>query len=475
MISFSQCSIRFSKQFLLEFLDWSVSQGDTWAVLGPNGSGKSALISAVLGEGQLTTGVRTSDFARPAVVSLEEQARLIAREQSRDDSDITDEVNQGTLVRDMIAEVATGEHVETLIDTFGVRKLLDRGFRKLSTGETRRILFIRALASEPDLLLLDEPFEGLDADTVPRVRDLLAACAQRMTLIMVLNRVDEIADFTTHVLRLECSDVGARITQCLPCDNASQTRELLKQISRIRQTDLQLPGPENRISVSFNDDGSLVRLREGRVAYTDNLVFEGLNWTIRPGEHWQVRGPNGSGKTCLLSLITGDHPQCYVNDIALFGFQRGSGESIWQIKQHLGFVSTALHWDYRLGISVRNVILSGFHDTIGVYRAGTDQQRELVDAWLHFLGLEAKAGTPFAKLSYGEQRVLLIARAMVKHPQLLLLDEPCLGLDEANRQLVLAMTERLCSEGGTTLVYVTHHQEDRISCIEHELDLAAFD
>ncbi|HIL83164.1 MAG TPA: ATP-binding cassette domain-containing protein, partial [Pseudomonadales bacterium] len=223
--------------------------------------------------------------------------------------------------------------------------------------------------------------------------------------------------------------------------------------------------------VPLNEDGSLVRLVDARVAYTDNIVFKDLNWTIRPGEHWQVKGPNGSGKTCLLELVTGDHPQCYVNDLRLFGHKRGQGETIWQLKRHMGFVSTSLHWDYRLSVGVRNVIVSGFYDSIGLYQKATDRQLEIADSWLTMLGLQRKATVSFSSLSYGEQRVLLIARAMVKHPPLLLLDEPCLGLDDANRQLVLALTERICDEGNTTLVYVTHHQEDRIRNISNELVL----
>ena len=214
-----------------------------------------------------------------------------------------------------------------------------------------------------------------------------------------------------------------------------------------------------------------MRLRQASVRYIDNVVFEGINWTISPGEHWQVKGPNGSGKTCLLNLVTGDHPQCYVNDISLFGFRRGQGETIWQIKQYMGFVSTALHWDYRLSVGVRNVIVSGFYDSIGLYQRATETQLEIADKWLALMGLNRKATASFSSLSYGEQRIILIARAMVKHPPLLLLDEPCLGLDDANRQLVLALTERILDEGRTTLVYVTHHQEDRIDSIENELVL----
>ena len=166
-----------------------------------------------------------------------------------------------------------------------------------------------------------------------------------------------------------------------------------------------------------------------------------------------------------------DHPQCYVNDIFVFGFQRGNGESIWQIKQYIGYVSTALQWDYRVSVNVRNVIISGFYDSIGLYTKPVDTEVVIADQWLALLGMSDRADQPFNKLSYGDQRLLLIARAMVKHPPLLILDEPCLGLDEMNRQLVLALIEKICAGTGTSVLYVNHHPEDKIAGIDNYLAL----
>ncbi|MBO6558506.1 MAG: molybdate ABC transporter ATP-binding protein ModF [Pseudomonadales bacterium] len=467
MITFRHAEIKLSETFSLSQISWQINDGQCWAITGPNGSGKSALVAALAGEGELRSGQRDLGEANVAVVSLEEQSRLIARERQRDDSDLTDEINEGTPVQEMLDETCQDfELQKRLIDDLGLQPLLERGFRKLSTGETRKVLLTRALTSKPQVLVLDEPFEGLDVATVPRVAALLEDIAGSTTLIMSLNRLDEMPDCTTHAMRLE----SGAMSQQFECSDGGQAARLLGQISQIR-SDIQLPPPETDIEVPLNADGTLVALNKARVAYTDNLVFENLDWHIKPGDHWQVKGPNGSGKTCLLNLITGDHPQCYVNDISLFGFKRGQGESIWQIKQYLGFVSTGLHWDYRLSVSVRNVIVSGFHDSIGLYQKATDKEKALADAWLELLGLSDRATDSFSSLSYGEQRVVLIARAMVKHPPVLLLDEPCLGLDEANRQLVLSLTDRICEEGATTLIYVTHHDEDKIHAIGNVLDL----
>ena len=176
-------------------------------------------------------------------------------------------------------------------------------------------------------------------------------------------------------------------------------------------------------------------------------------------------------KTCLLNLITGDHPQCYNNDILVFGYQRGQGESIWDIKQHIGYVSTALQWEYRVSISLLNVIVSGFYDSIGIYQKPSSSEKAVARQWLAVLGMESRANEPFNKLSFGDQRMLLIARAMVKHPALLILDEPCLGLDDMNRSQVLAMIEMVCAGTETTVLYVNHHAQDKIAGIHRSLDL----
>ena len=196
-----------------------------------------------------------------------------------------------------------------------------------------------------------------------------------------------------------------------------------------------------------------------------------FNWIIEAGQHWQLSGPNGSGKTTLLNLINGDHPQCYANTIDVFGFRRGTGETIWDIKQYIGYVSASLQWQYRVSISAINVIISGFHDTIGLYQKVCDTERDNAREWLELMGMQALANEPFQSLSYGQQRLLLIARALAKQPTLLILDEPCQGLDDMNRQLVLTLIERICQSKTTTVLYVNHHSNDKIPAIKKQLSL----
>jgi molybdate transport system ATP-binding protein len=467
-IAFRQASIRFNESFSLLDIDWRFKPGQVWAILGASGSGKSALAATLAGAGELVSGTIEGIVANAGWVSLEAQAALIERERLRDDSDITDEVSQGTPAGEMLDEVSKDPALQAkLIDLFRLGALLDRGFRKLSSGESRKILYTRALTSKPGMLIIDGPFEGLDAQTVPLVSDILRQASGELPLLLVINRFDELPEFVTHVALLE---KGRLKTTAQTSDKAAM--ELISQLLHLKTADISIPAAiPGDCAPPLNPGDPLVHIRDASIRYTGNLVFEHLDWRIEAGQHWQLTGPNGSGKTSLLNLITGDHPQCYSNDIFVFGYQRGKGESIWDIKRHIGYVSSALQWDYRIGISCKNVILSGFYDSIGLYTRATDLQEVIAAQWLQILGFQARAGQKFNQCSYGDQRLLLMARAMVKHPHLLILDEPCLGLDDMNRQRVLALIEKICAGTETTVIYVNHHALDRIEGINHYLAL----
>ena len=469
-------SVDFDARFRLEDVDWEIRPGERWMLVGPNGAGKSALAAVLAGAGTRLSGTVGGLPPRVALVSYEAQAELVEAERRKDDADLLDVISEGTPVREMVfgADGAGGADgcadpalAAELVGKFGLEPLLDRAFRKLSTGETRKLLLVRALASRPDLLVLDEPFDGLDASALPMLQAHLASIADRVPMVLVLNRFDEAPDFVTDVALVD----GGRLVSTVRRDDAAALAEL-RWLLHLRTADLELPSvdPVDRLP-SLDPAEPLVRLNDASIRYGDTVIFEGLDWTIRPGEHWQLTGPNGSGKTGLLSLVTGDHPQCYVNDITVFGYRRGSGESVWEIKRFVGHVSTALQVEYRVSASCRNVVLSGFHDSIGVYTRSTDAQKRVADEWLALLGMAERADESFARLSYGDRRLLLIARAMVKRPPLLILDEPCLGLDDANRQLVLALIGRICAGEGTTVLYVNHHAGDRVPGIERRLAL----
>ncbi|MGO2356386.1 MAG: molybdate ABC transporter ATP-binding protein ModF [Marinomonas foliarum] len=467
-ILLNKVTVNFDDRFTLSEIDWTIESNQHWVITGTNGAGKSALAAVLAGVGEIENGTITGLPKNVGLVSFEAQAELIAKELKKDDADIMDVISLGTPLHEMIFENCQDpELAHALVEKFGLTKLLDRAFRKLSTGETRKVMLIRALSSKPDLLILDEPFDGLDVDTLVMLQAHLVSIIDTTPMILVLNRFDEMPEFITHVAYVDKGELALTVDK----KDESAFNELY-QLLHLKTTDLQVPeaDPANKLPV-LDPSQPLVKLSQATIKYGDTVIVDKLDWTIERGQHWQLSGPNGSGKTGVLSLITGDHPQCYTNDIFVFGFQRGNGESIWQIKQFIGYVSTALQWEYRVSTSCKNVIISGFYDSIGMYSKSTDNQKQIADQWLELLGMKDRADQPFNKLSYGDQRLLLIARAMVKHPPLLILDEPCLGLDDMNRQLILALIEKICEGKETTVLYVNHHAEDQIKGIENYLGL----
>jgi molybdate transport system ATP-binding protein len=213
----------------------------------------------------------------------------------------------------------------------------------------------------------------------------------------------------------------------------------------------------------------IIRMRNVNVRYGENVVLENFNWSVNQGENWKIVGPNGAGKSTLLSLISGDNLQAYANQIYLFGKRRGTGESVWDIKQRIGLVSPEFQVRYREAISVLKVVLSGFFDTIGFYQAASETQKSAALNWLNFLEINELAEQDYTRLSYGQQRLILIARAMVKSPPLLILDEPCQGLDSTNRNRVLELIDHIGLNSATQILYVTHSATDQLNCLSHEL------
>ena len=212
-------------------------------------------------------------------------------------------------------------------------------------------------------------------------------------------------------------------------------------------------------------------MNEVTIRYGKRTIIKDLNWTVKNGERWALSGQNGSGKSTLLSLVCADNPQSYACDIALFGFQRGGGESIWDIKKHIGYVSPEMHRAYQKDLPAIRIVASGLKDSVGLYVKPEPQEYEVCRRWMDIFGLKGMYDRPFLKLSSGEQRLVLIARAFVKDPELLILDEPLHGLDNRNRRLVKDVIETFCQRRNKTLIMVTHYQEELPRCITHSLFL----
>ncbi|MFL7887759.1 molybdate ABC transporter ATP-binding protein ModF [Enterobacter pseudoroggenkampii] len=472
LLHISQGTFRLSDVRTLTIADLTIRAGESWAFVGTNGSGKSALARALAGELNLLKGEYQSTFTRLTRLSFEQLQKLVSDEWQRNNTDLLSpgEDDTGRTTAEIIQdEVKDPARCQRLAEQFGITALLNRRFKYLSTGETRKTLLCQALMSEPDLLILDEPFDGLDVQSRAQLAALLESLnRQGYTLVLVLNRFDEIPDFIQH---------AGVLADCNLTETGEKTallkQALIAQLAHSEQLDgITLPEPDAPSARHALDPHQpRIVLRDGMVSYDDRPILNRLSWTVNPGEHWQIVGPNGAGKSTLLSLITGDHPQGYSNDLTLFGRRRGSGETIWDIKKHIGYVSSSLHLDYRVSTTVRNVILSGYFDSIGIYQAVSDKQHKLAQQWLDILGMDNRvADAPFHSLSWGQQRLALIVRALVKHPTLLILDEPLQGLDPLNRQLIRRFVDVLISEGETQLLFVSHHAEDAPSCITHRLE-----
>lgn len=447
---------------ILRVDEWATENGQYWAIAGTNGSGKTALSCLVGGELPIVSGSAEGLPDNLGYVSLEAQRAQIEFELKEEDSDLTDCFTHGTPVRDFLGK-DLGEYAY-LIEALRLTHLLDKGFRSLSTGESRKVLWVRQLVEGHEWLVLDEPFEGLDTGSREVIVELLDALVARgQKILWVANRLDEIPDWVTHLAFVHDARLVAQ--------GERETVLSIPEISVLVHFDQDLPDLPPRPSGDAGLDANepLVTLTNGFVQYQGRMLFEGLNWQINPGEHWAIQGPNGCGKTSLLQMITGDNPLCYRNDLRVFGMKRGSGESIWDIKKHIGLVSASLQWEYRATTNVLSALISGLYDSIGLYQSVGDDDRQLGLAWLAILGLKDKANKSLQHLSYGEQRLVLIGRALIKQPPLLILDEPCQGLDDISRQMVLAFISRLADQKHMTMLYVTHHPTEIPTGVERRL------
>jgi molybdate transport system ATP-binding protein len=326
----------------------------------------------------------------------------------------------------------------------------------------RKLLIARALSLDPELLVLDEAFDGLDAASRRRFAVLVdRLMGEGLQMLVISHRRSEIPAGITHVVALD----AGRIVFAGP-------------LSEWRGRDLETPGlgeiPEDRLSTlhcEVSGGEEIIRLEGVTVRYGGRIVFRDLDWKVRSGENWMLSGPNGAGKTTLVRLVSGDHPQAYSNRIFLFGRRRGSGETIWEIRNRIGLVSADLQVRYRRQLIGLDVVASGFFDSIGLYRRAAKSQYEQASRWMARLCIPHLAEPRFDRMSTGERRMVLLARAMVKKPDLLILDEPCQGLDARHRRCFLDVVDRIAACSRTTLLYITHHGDERPRCISHELHL----
>lgn len=441
---------------------WQVNPGECWAVLGRNGSGKQHLTQLLQGKAELLEGTLTHGFQKTGLLSFEMQQRFFEQELKNDDSEFMEGVDIGTTVAELLGLPAAT--LPPALAFLGLDPLLQRGYRQLSSGEARKTLLAWQWLQHPDLLLLDEPFDSLDRDMRESLSAFFAGATAsgKHTLIFLLNTLEDVFPWHTHIAVL---DRGELLLAGPAADVLQNTS--VKALLEFDPAQLP-PWPEPLPRAPLADP--LIVLRNGHVHY-ETPVFTGIDLEVRHGTHTLLTGPNGSGKSTLLGLLTGDHPQCYGNELWLFGKRRGSGETIWELKKTMGIVTPALHRDHRVPGSALEIVLSGFFDTIGLYDAVEASQIRHGRTWLALVGLADRADIPYKQLSYGEQRLVLLARALVKQPTLLILDEPTQGLDDINRARVRYFIEHLANQQVTTVLMASHRQDEFLSLFTQHIDL----
>ena len=467
---------------MAEPVNFCLEEGEHIAIIGRNGAGKSMFVD-------LLTGCHPAfpDMVRYGFDEPYDNLKYISfRDTYGGDNDRTYFLQQRWNQMEIDEETPTvGQKLEEayqlagedtparrvlqkhLYELFHLESLLDKYIILLSSGELRKYKLAASLFTNPRVLIMDNPFIGLDAQTRDQLKNLMTMLAQEQELqiILVLAKTNEIPEFITHIVEVKEMKVMKKVARkeftvhsLQFTDDYSAADEGLANKSTVNCK----PSTVNKDIISFNH----VTIRYGA-----RTILKDLDWTVRKGEHWSLSGQNGSGKSTLLSLVCADNPQSYACDISLFGNRRGSGESIWDIKKHIGYVSPEMHRSYKQNIPAIQIVASGLKDTVGLYVKPNEAEQAQCRKWLNIFGIGHLAERKFHEMSSGEQRLILVARAFVKEPSLLILDEPLHGLDDVNRRMVKDRVDEYCQDPEKTLIYVTHYQEELPQCIDHSLYL----
>ena len=463
--------VRLARPVSLDFMD-----GEHIAIVGPNGAGKSLLVDMLTGKYPLYEGELSYDFSPSASKAVYDNIKYIAFRDTYGSADANyyyqqrwnaHDQDDAPVVRDLLGTIKDDALKQQLFDLFRIEPMLEKKIILLSSGELRKFQLTKTLLTSPRILIMDNPFIGLDAAT----RDLLFHLLDELTrlaslqIVLVLSMLDDIPSFITHVVPVSNRTVGPKMTR----------EEYLKAF-REQDTAQSFDELQQRIlNYSYEhanyDSAEVVRLNKVSIRYGDRTILKDLDWTVMRGQKWALSGENGAGKSTLLSLVCADNPQSYACDISLFGRKRGSGESIWEIKKHIGYVSPEMHRAYLKNLPAIEIVASGLHDSIGLYKRPKEEQMSVCECWMDIFGIAALKDRPFLQLSSGEQRLALLARAFVKDPELLILDEPLHGLDTYNRRRVKKVIEAFCQRRDKTLIMVTHYENELPATITHRLHL----
>ena len=460
---------------MAEPVDFCLEAGEHIAIIGRNGAGKSMFVDMLTGRHPAFPDMVKYGFDEP----YNNLKHISFRDTYGGDNDRTYFLQQRWNQMEIDEETPTvGQKLEEayqlagddtperramqqhIYELFHLEPLLDKYIILLSSGELRKYKLAASLFTNPKVLIMENPFIGLDAQTRDQLKTLLGMLAneQGLQIILVLAKTDEIPEFITHIVEVKEMKVMPK-------------SEVRGKRLEVREYPLPQNIPLTSHLSPLTSKSEIISFNHVTIRYGERTILKDLDWTVLQGEHWSLSGQNGSGKSTLLSLVCADNPQSYACNISLFGHKRGSGESIWDIKRHIGYVSPEMHRSYRHNIPAIEIVASGLKDTVGLYTHPTEQERKQCRKWLDILGIIHLENRNFLEMSSGEQRLVLLARAFVKEPDLLILDEPLHGLDDENRKMVKALVDQYCENPMVTLIYVTHYQEELPQCIDHSIFL----
>ncbi len=452
----NQLSVRKASLQVLDNISFSLKKGDHLAITGAAGSGKTSLALALAGRIFFTGKLQYAGDLQENIVWVEQEHHFknlsntsnFYYQQRFNSMDSEDAVT--------VAEYLGGKDMaeKELLRPFELGQLLDEPLIQLSNGENKKVQIARALLVSPKVLVLDQPFVGLDVNARAFLHQRIDELAGKGILIILVTQPLEIPSCITQVISLEKGKPAVFMERKVFDKQAPVSSEKKHQLNEalLKRVLNVSPGGE------FD---AVIQMKNVEVSYGDKKILQQVNWEVKEGERWLLSGPNGAGKSTLLSLITADNPQAYANEIYLFDRKRGSGESIWDIKKRIGYLSPELILFFESNNSVFEAVASGLFDTIGLFRQVTDEQTQRVYDWLELLGIKPLARKRLNELSAGEQRRALLARALIKNPPLLILDEPCQGLDDETEDGLLDLINAVCEAGNKTLIYVTHYANKR--------------
>ena len=471
MINVSGAVARDARVRLKAPVDVVVEKGEHVAVVGANGSGKNLLVELLLGHYPLREGSVEYDFSPSPTNAVYKNVQFISFRDIYGSAEVDYcyqlrwNVHEQADIPTVADVLGGGEEVKDLLQQFGISYILNEPVVALSSGELRKLQIVKALCNGPRLLVLDNPFIGLDADARCMLTALLASLAVSgsVQIMLLLSSAADVPQFVDSVIPVEDMCVGAKVArECF-----------MMQVPQCGNSDIALL-QQKLLSLSVVEEEAadeVLYFNKVSVRYGSRTILRDVSWRVRSGEVWLLSGANGSGKSTLLSLVCADNLQSYACDITLFGRKRGTGESIWDIKRRIGYVSPEMHRSYLRNLPVKEIVASGLFDTIGLYRRPTVEQIDTCRFYMELFGIGHLAEASFLRVSSGEQRLALLARAFVKDPQLLILDEPMHGLDDDNKARVKAIVEAFSRRRGKSVVFVSHYECDAPSTVTHRLVL----